>query len=367
MMGGSTAILTGCDVGPRYERPQADIPAAFRATPESAAAAWPAPGWWRGFRSPDLDELIAMARARNFDLAVAAARVRQADAQVRIAGAALFPSLAGSGSANWQRVGINTGSSRTRLGGGATYDLHSYGIGLDAAYIVDFWGQNRATKQAAVATAVATRFDQQTVALTVDTTVASAWFTALALADRLSVAKENLSAFEMTLAAIKGRMAAGTANALDVAQEETLVAQVRAVIPNLQGQIEQQVIGLGILTGRPPEAITVRPGTLTALSLPLVSPGLPSEVLLRRPDIAAAEARLVAANFDIKAARAAFFPTIRLTGSAGFQAAALNALLTPGGTLMSAVAGFTAPLFDGGLLRGQLEYSKAVYEELIAQ
>ncbi len=367
MMGGGAITLAGCDVGPDYRPPDAEIPAAFRASPESAAAAWPAADWWRGFRSPELDALIQAARERNFDLAAAAARVGQADAQVRIAGAALFPSLAGNASASWQRVGINTSSSRSSTGrGGATVDLRSYGIGLDAAYIIDFWGQNRATRQAAAADAVATRFDQRTVALTVDTAVASAWFTALALADRLAVARDNLAAFETTLAAIKGRFAAGTANALDVAQEETLVAQVRAVIPNLQGQLEQQIIGLGILTGRPPEAITVKPGTLTALALPRVTPGLPAEVLLRRPDVAAAEARLVAANFGIKAARAAFFPTIQLTGSGGFQAAALNALLTPGSTLMTAAAGLTAPLFDGGLLRGQLEFAKARYEELVA-
>jgi NodT family efflux transporter outer membrane factor (OMF) lipoprotein len=210
------------------------------------------------------------------------------------------------------------------------------------------------------------RFDQQVVALTVVTNVANTWFTALALADRLVVAQRNLADAQQTLAVIRGRLDAGTASALDLAQQESLVAGERAVIPNFRNQLEQELIGLGILIGRPPEAITVRPGSLDTLSLPPVSPGLPSALLQRRPDVAEAEAQLVAANFDIKVARAAFFPSIQLTGSYGFANAALNTLFTPGGTLVSLAAGLTQPLFDGGLLRGQLEQAKGRYDELLA-
>jgi len=267
----------------------------------------------------------------------------------------------------WQHTGVNT-SGRTRVGGPSTasVDTRSYGFGLDVSYVVDFWGRNRSLRGAAEADAVATRFDERTVALSVVTQVATTWFTALALSDRLTVAEANVAGFERTLAAVRGRFDAGTASALDVAQQETVVAVGRAVLPNLRNQVEQQVIALGILTGRSPEAITVRPGTLTRVSLPPVSPGLPSELLARRPDVASAEASLVAANYDIKAARAAFFPSITLTGSAGYQAGALNALLLPGSALMSLAAGLTVPLFDGGALRGRLEFSKAVYEELEA-
>jgi NodT family efflux transporter outer membrane factor (OMF) lipoprotein len=165
---------------------------------------------------------------------------------------------------------------------------------------------------------------------------------------------------------IRGRLDAGTASALDVSQQEALVAAERANIPNLRNQFEQELIGLGILVGRPPEAITVRPGSLVTLSLPPVSPGLPSALLQRRPDVAEAEAQLVATNFDIKVARAAFFPSVQLTGSYGFANAALSTLFTPGGTIISLAAGLTQPLFDGGLLRGQLEQSKGRYEELLA-
>jgi multidrug efflux system outer membrane protein len=367
----AASLLSGCDLGPAYHRPSLDVPSAYRATPETAAAAWPSVDWWRGFRSPELNMLIEQARVQNFDIAAAIARVRQADAQVRIAGATLLPALSGTANASWQHQGLGTGSSRIgttvrSTGSNASIDLHSYSIGLDASYELDFWGRNRATRQAAVASAMFSRFDQQTVALTVITDVANTWFTALSLADRLAVARRNLADSERTLAVIRGRFMAGTASALDVSQQEALVAGERATIPNFTSQLEQQVIALGILTGQPPERITVRPGTLTTLDLPPVAPGLPSELLARRPDVAAAEAQLIASNFDIKAARAAFFPSIQLTASAGYQAAALNKLITPGGALASLAGGLTQPLFDGGVLRGQLEQAKGRHDELLA-
>jgi NodT family efflux transporter outer membrane factor (OMF) lipoprotein len=210
------------------------------------------------------------------------------------------------------------------------------------------------------------RFDQQTVALTVVTNVANTWFTALSLADRLGVARRNLADAEQVLKVVRGRLEAGTASALDVAQQEALAAGERALIPGFISQLQQEVIALGILVGEPPERITVQPGTLTSLDLPPVASGLPSELLARRPDVASAEAELIAQNFSIKVARAAFFPSIQLTGSAGYQGAALNQLITPGGALASLAAGLTLPLFDGGTLRGQLDQAKGRYDELLA-
>jgi outer membrane protein, multidrug efflux system len=362
-------LLGACDLGPNYQRPAVEMPLAFQATPATQAAAWPSEDWWRGFRSPELDALIEQARGQNYDIAAAIARVRQADAQVRIAGAPLLPTVATTASASWQQVGATRGFSGVSRGGSttSTINIRDYSIGpLNAAYEVDFWGLNRAARQAAVSSAMFSRFDQQVVALTVVTNVANTWFTALGLADRLVVAQRNLADAEQILAVIRGRLDAGTASALDVAQQEALVAGERAAIPNLRNQLEQALIGLGILVGRPPEAITVRPGSLDTLSLPPVSPGLPSSLLQRRPDVAEAEAQLIAQNFDIKVARAAFFPSVQLTGSYGFSNAALNTLFTPGGTIVSLAAGLTQPLFDAGTLRGQLEQVKGRYDELLA-
>ncbi|WP_428532871.1 efflux transporter outer membrane subunit [Rhodopila sp.] len=366
---GAISLLSGCDIGHDYRRPPLDIPASYRATSQTAAAAWPSADWWRRFRSAELDRLIQQARTQNFDIAAAIARVRQADAQVRIAGAPLLPDINATANASWQHEGLGTGGRFSGGGFGgsnASFDFHSYGIGLNAAYELDFWGRNRAVRRSAVASAVFSRFDQQTVALTIVTEVANTWFVALSLADRLAVARRNLADAEQTQRVIRGRFEAGTASRLDIAQQDALVAGERALIPGFVSQLQQQVIGLGILTGQPPERIAVRPGTLTDLALPVVAPGLPSALLARRPDVAEAEALLVAQNFNITVARAAFFPTIQLTASAGYQAAALNQLITPGGALASLAEGLTLPIFDGGTLRGQLDLAKGRYDELLA-
>jgi multidrug efflux system outer membrane protein len=367
-MGLSLMGLMGC--GHRSDQVDADfdIPAAYRATAASAEAAWPAEDWWTGFDSPELNALIEQARAQNFDIQAAIARVRQADAQVRISGAALLPALNGTASADWQHLGINTGGTSFRggAGGNASADFRTYSVGLSAAYQLDFWGHNLSHRQSAIASAEFSRFDQRTVALTVVTNVANTWFTALALADRLAVAQRNVADSEHTLAVISGRLQAGTASALDVANQATLVAGEQANIPNFRNQLEQALISLGILVGQPPERIVVRPGTLTALKLPLVSPGLPSALLERRPDVASAEAQLTASGFDVTTARTAFYPAVNLTGSAGFEAGALNALISPGGFIASLAAGLTAPIFDGGALRGALEQARGRQAELLA-
>ena len=360
--------LAGCDHAPDQAQADLDIPAAYRASTTGAAEAWPADDWWTGFGSPELNALIEQARVRNFDILAAIARVRQADAQVRIGAAALLPTLNGTSSAGWEHFGINTDTTTTHgvARSNASADFRNYSFGLNAAYEFDFWGHNLSHKQSLIASAQFSRFDQRTVALTVVTNVANTWFTALALADRLAVAKSNVAAAEQTLAVIRGRLQVGTASALDVANQATLLSGEQANIPNFQSQLEQALIGLGVLVGEPPERIVVRPGTLTALKLPLVSPGLPSALLERRPDVASAEAQLIASGFDVTTARTAFYPTINLTGSGGYQAPALNALISPGGFIASLAAGMTAPIFDGGALRGALDQARGRQAELLA-
>ncbi|MBV9654675.1 MAG: efflux transporter outer membrane subunit [Acetobacteraceae bacterium] len=362
-------LIAGCDLGPDYKDPATEIPAEWRATDATARAAWPSLQWWRGFGSPTLDALIAEAETRNFDIAAAVARVREADAAARIAGAPLLPTVSGQGSASWAQVstsGRSSFASSSGVGRNRYTDIRQYGALGNASYEADFWGLNRAAFRAAEASAVASRFDQQVVALSVVTSVANAWFNALAFEDRLAVAQNNLRDSEQTLRVIQTRLQVGTASALDVAQQQALVEGVRASIPNLRNEAEQEIISLGILIGRPPQAVDVPRGTLTRLKLPPVYPGLPSALLGRRPDVAEAEAQLVSANANIKAARAAFFPTIALTGQGGFQSLALTTLFGPGATIGSLAASLTQPIFDGGRLRGQLEQSRARYDELVA-
>jgi len=376
------AALAGCNLGPFYQRPALDVPPAFVATADTAEAAWPPEEWWRNFKSPELDALIASARAYNNDLGAAVARVVQADAQVRISGAPLLPALNANASDNYQRIGLSgsRGGGSTNFavdpatgqiigGSGQTRryaDSRTYSGTLQVSYDLDFWGRNRALAQAAQATAVATRFDQVTVALTVVTSVANTYFQVLAAQDRLATAVRNLRDAEHILGAFQARLTVGTANALDVSQQEALTAGQRAALPSLRNQIEQQRIALGILTGVPPERLLVVGGSLEKLPLPLVAPGLPSELLARRPDVANAEAQLVAENANVRAARAAFFPSVQLTASGGLTSGVLAAITGPG-TLVAQLAGnLTQSIFDNGLRRGQFNQAKGRYDELLA-
>ncbi len=371
----AAALLPGCAIGPEYRQPALDIPAAYRATPASAATAWPSPTWWQGFRSPELDQLIADAQAHNFDLLAAIARVRQADAQVRISGAGRLPSLSANAQDSWTRSGNGSSGRRSSnslafaglAGSGKRYtESRDYQGYLEASYEVDFWGRVRDLQESAEASALFSRFDQQTVTLTAVSNVATTWFTALAYKDRLAVAQRNLRDSNNILAAIQARLEAGTASLLDVSQQQALRDSIRAEIPGFQSLYEQQVNALAVLVGRPPEEIAVTAGTLEGLHLPEVAAGLPSELLGRRPDVAAAEAQLVAANADIREARANMFPTISLTGQTGLESAALSTLFNPGTMLTTAAASLAQTVFDNGLKGGTLELRRGRYEELLA-
>ena len=393
-------VLVSCDLGPDYARPALDIPVAFRATAVSAAQAWPPTEWWHAFGSPELDGLIADARAHNQDLAAAAARVVQADATVRINGAPLLPTVGATANASYSRTGSSRSGSVSGVttGGGTTTttssgtgtttsttsttgstvvsgtssktshytDSRQYSGQLSVSYEADFWGKNRATYESAQASALASKFDQETVALTVVTSVATTYFQALGAADRLAVAKRNLADARTLLKVFQVRVQVGTATALDVAQEEALVAGEAAQIPLLQSTLDQQVIGLGILCGRPPESIHITANTLNNLPVPEIGVGLPSELLARRPDVANAEANLVAQNGNVRAARAAFFPDLTLTSQGGIESLALSTLLGPGNLAFTAAASMTQTIFDNGLKQGDLDLAKGRFAELIA-
>lgn len=352
-------VACGCQAGLRYAAPAPGIPAAYRA-PAAAAGAVPA-AWWKGFGSAELDGLMADAERGSFDIRAAVARMQQADAQLRAAGGALLPEVTGSASHSWNR-----GSSVSFSGGRRIAESRSYSFGPNLSYELDLWGAVGAARDAAAAAALFSRYDQETVRLSVLTSVASAWFNALAFQDRLAVAGRNLRDAEEILAAIRARQDAGTASLLDVSQQETLVAGIRAQVPNLRLQRDGQVAALAVLVGRLPEQIDAPSGTLAALTLPPVAPGLPSALLVRRPDVAAAEANLQAQNANIRAARAAFFPAITLTGSAGWQSAALTSLISPGSLLLNAAASASQVIFDNGRLSAQLAQTQARNDELLA-
>jgi len=352
------ALLAGCNLGPRYHRPDTPTPQAWLTAPDGGAAQWPASDWWRGFGSEDLDQLIERAQRANDDLRAAIARVHQADAQRRIAGAPLLPALSLDASATRARAPVPV--ENVFMTGNDFNPL------LSASYELDFWGKNRAAYAAATASARASRYDRTTVELGVMASVAGTFFQALELRDRLAIADANLVNASKILAGLRLEETAGIATALDVAQQETVVATVNAGIPPLREQLRQSIDALAILIGAAPEELDVARGSLDELGEPAVRPGLPSELLTRRPDVAEAEQQLIAANANIAAARAAFFPSISLTASGGYESPALATLLRPANRVWSLGAGVTQPIFQGGALLGSYQLAKGHYEELLA-
>ena len=351
------ALLSACNLGPRYQRPDVPPPAAWATEDAAAARQWPTSDWWRGFGSDDLDSFIAQAQLTNDDLRAAIARVREADAQRLIARAPLLPAIGAQADAIRSRAPVSGGGFATGS------DFRPF---ITASYELDFWGKNRAALEAATANAHASRYDRTTVELTVMAGVATSYFQTLELRDRLTIANANLENATHILSGLRLEQRAGTATALDVAQQETVAATVNATIPPLKQQLRQSLDALAILVGSMPEALEVTHGTLDEVSQPDVRPGLPSELLARRPDVAAAESQLIAANADIAAARAAFFPSISLTAAGGYESSMLAHLLRPANQVWSLGAGVTQPIFQGGALVGQYRFSKARYEELLA-
>jgi NodT family efflux transporter outer membrane factor (OMF) lipoprotein len=359
--------LGGCLLTGDKPEPGLDIPPAYSAGPRSpavAVAAVPPLDWWRSFRSRELTEIIEEARTANLDIAAAVARIVQADANARIAGAPLLPIVDLNGSATRLRTSQSTSAGGTTGSlGGSERDLLS--ASLTASYEIDFWGKNRSAMRAAEQTAVASRYDREVVGLTTVVAAANAYFQVLATQDRLRVARNNLASATRVLNLIQQRLQAGTASALDTAQQESLVNTQRAAIPPLEQTLRQNRVALAVLMGRSPESVRIRGGSLRSIAYPRVTPGLPSELLAQRPDIREAEAHLAAANANVENARAQLLPSITLTGEGGYQSAILRTLLRPESAFYTAAAGLTQPIFEGGRLLGNLDLQKGRQDELL--
>ena len=355
----------GCILTKDLPDPALDIPQSYKEGYKAArltrADAPPTLDWWRGFRSRELTSLMQETQTVNLDIAAATARFIQADAQARVAGAALLPSLGAGGQESYSRT---SGSSSSGLTNGGR-EVVNYQSSLSASYELDFWGKNRDAAQAAEETAVATRFDRDVVALTALVSVANAYFQVLASQDRIRTAERNIASAQRILDAIKQRLSAGTGTDLDVAQQEAVLANQRASVPPLRQTLALNVNALATLVARPPESVRVAGGSLNRIAAPRVTPGLPSELLTQRPDIRRQEAILAAATANVGSARAQFFPSIQLTGAGGYQSSSLVSLFQPHAAFFSVVGSLTQPIFDGGRILGNFEFTKARQDELL--
>jgi multidrug efflux system outer membrane protein len=355
------ATSAGCILTKDIPDPALEIPGSYKDARPTRIGAPPTLDWWRGFRSSELTTLMEEAQTVNLDIAAATARLVQADAQARIAGASLLPTLNANGQEAYSRT---SGSSASGLSIGGR-EVVNYTSSLSAAYEIDFWGKNRDAALAAEEISTANRFDRDVVALTTLAAVANAYFQVLASQDRLRTASSNIASATRILDAIKARFKAGTGTDLDVAQQEAVLANQRALVPPLRQTLAQNVIALATLVSRPPESVKIAGGSLDRIWPPQVTPGLPSELLTQRPDIRRQEAQLASATANVGNARAQFFPSVTLTGQGGYQSSALAQLFQPHAAFFNLVGGATQPIFDGGRILGNFEFTKARQDELL--
>lgn len=330
-----------------------DMPAAFTAPRADAnAPAWPAADWWKSFRAAELPPLMDAASADNLDIAQAAARVRQAEASARLAFAGMLP-----------QAEAGLGASRR---GSRAFSVNSFSATFSASYVVDYLGENRNLYRVAQENLRAYRYDAAVVELAAQAAVAETYFNILALREQITITRRNIEAARRLLVIAQAKFDEGASSYRDVAQEQVVVSREEARLPLLAEQERQARYTLAILLGRPPEGFDIKGQNLDGLASPNVKGGLPSEILARRPDIARAEASMLAAHANLDAARAAYFPRISLTGSAGWGSAALDMLINPASFVWTIGAKATQAIFAGGSITAENDRARAQQDELVA-
>ena len=373
------AGLTGCKVGPDYKRPEATtIPAAYTGatnvvTTETTntwkiaepQAQLPRGNWWEIFGDSELDELELKTLAADQELKIAVARLAEARAQMDITRAGLFPNLAVSSSYLRERTSANAPSVSTGKAFGASATFNDFSVPLTASYELDLWGRVRRSVESARAQAQASADDLETIQLMLQAEVAADYFSLRALDAQKAVLNSSVGVFSKSLQLTLNLRAGGAVSDLDVAQAQTVLKTTQAQLPSVVLQRAQFEHALALLVGEPASSFHI-PEHPLADSPPLLPSGVPSELLERRPDIAAAERRMAAANASIGVAKAAFFPTVELNGLAGFESLSAGTLFNWPSRVWAVGPSITLPIFEGGRLRAGLRFARAVYDEMVA-
>lgn len=318
--------------------------------------------WWTQFGSPQLNRLIEQARRDSFDVAAAVARVRQAQATAVIAGAPLLPEVKFNLSTSHQK--LLRGQGGPDLDATQSNDtVNSFGTNLSASYEVDFWGGRAAARDSALHSLRASASDQATVELTLLSNVADRYAQTLAARQREQIAELNLANARNVLELVQTRYDAGSATALELAQQQSLVASQQRQLPLIQQLAQESRITLAALLGQPVQALDLGTEPFQALTWPRIGPGVPSQLLIRRPDLAKAEAELAAAQADVRVARAAMLPAVTLGATFGSDAGkAVEILRSPYYTL---TGGLVAPIFNNGRLTAERDKARARQDELL--
>ncbi len=363
-------FLTGCAVGPNYRKPEVSTPAQWgepMAGGETNSAASIA-GWWRNFHDPELDSLIDRAVQSNLDLRIAQARVREARAQYGIAVGNLWPTVDASGSYSYQRNSQNQpiyANLPPSLGVPLGYGL--YQSGFDASWEIDVFGGQRRAAEGARAQVAAAQFGERDVLISLLGDVAVSYVQARGYQRQIEIANENIQAQEQSLAITQKRFEHGLVSNLDVQQAATLLATTRATVPTLETSLAASIHRLGVLLGQPPEAVQTELSTVAPIppAPPMVPVGLPSQLLLRRPDVAQAEQQLAAATANIGVAKADLFPKFYLTSSAGLESVSASDWFEAGSRFWQAGPTVQWNIFDAGRIRANIRVQNARQEEAL--
>jgi multidrug efflux system outer membrane protein len=351
-------LVPACTVGPNYRRPAIDAPPAFRDA-ESTTNSLADLAWWQLFQDPVLQGLIQTALTNNYDVRIAAARVEQYRTLLTQARSAFYPQVgyqAGVGAG--KNVSVAGTPSYTGTSAGKEY----YAAG-DVSWEIDLWGRVRRLSESARAQYFASEEARRNVKISLIASVAQSYFQLLALDEQLDIARQATNSFGESLKIFSERLRGGVASKLETSAAEAALDSAAATIPELRRQIVAQEDQLSVLLGANPAQIERKAGVLDQTSLPDIPPGLPSQLLERRPDVRQAEQSLISANAQIGVAVANYYPQLSLTGLFG-RATPELAMLSSGATTAWAVAaGLTGPIFEGGLLRAQERQARAVWDE----
>lgn len=343
-------LLSACSLAPDYTRPETALPAQWSESKAEQAAI--AADWWTNFSSPTLDALMLTALESNHDLRAGIERVAQARATAKIAGADLLPTVGATGGAS---------KTRTNPASGNTDTATSLRAGLDASYELDLFGGNRNSARSAALGAEATGYEEDALRLVVMGDVARTYFTVLGLRERLTIANTNLDSAREIQRIIGAQVRAGSESDLELVRQSSVVSTREATRAGLEQQLTAAENALAVLIGRAPQTVEFEGASLKGLTIPNIATGQPAELLQRRPDMRAAETRLIAANADIGVARAAMFPSLSLGTGAALS---LPGFGDPSTTVLSLAGSLVAPLFQGGRLEGGVDRATARQREL---
>ncbi len=351
--------LSGCMVGPDYKKPSVDVPETYRGSTkaESEAVSLGSEKWWEVFKDPELQKLITTALEQNYDVQIAAARILQAQAQLGITRADQFPTISAGANVTNQRY--------SQSGPIPAFEVTQEEVGLSGSWTLDFWGQYRRATEAARADLLASEWARQEVISTLVANVAASYFQLRELDLELEISKSTLSSRQESLKLTSLLETRGFNSMLDVRQSEQLVYTASTQVPDLERQIAQEENFLSTLLGKNPGDIPRGLPLTEQPHAPDVPAGLPSSLLERRPDIRQAEASLIAANARIGVAKAAYFPQISLTGSAGFQSEQLSDLFSGPAGIWSVVGALAQPIFEAGRISSGVKLAEAQKQEML--